>query len=29
MVGWSNAGYDMANVPGLFQNLLNKITGKY
>lgn len=29
MVGWSNAGYEMANVPGLFQNLLNKITGKY
>ncbi|WP_417727625.1 sulfurtransferase [Roseovarius sp.] len=29
MVGWSNAGNEMANVPGLFQNLLNKITGKY
>jgi thiosulfate/3-mercaptopyruvate sulfurtransferase len=29
MVGWSNSGYEMANVPGLFQNLLNKITGKY
>ncbi len=29
VVGWSNAGLDMANVPGLFQNLLNKITGKY
>ena len=29
VVGWSNAGLEMANVPGLFQNLLNKITGKY
>lgn len=29
MVGWSQSGYDMANVPGLFENLLNKITGKY
>jgi len=29
MVGWSQTGYDMANVPGLFQNLLNKINGKY
>lgn len=29
VVGWSNAGLEMANVPGLIQNLLNKITGKY
>ncbi len=29
MVGWSQSGYEMANVPGLFQNMLNKITGKY
>lgn len=29
MVGWSNAGYEMANVPGLFRNMINKITGKY
>ncbi|PKQ13898.1 MAG: sulfurtransferase [Alphaproteobacteria bacterium HGW-Alphaproteobacteria-1] len=28
VVGWSNAGLEMANVPGLFQNLFNKITGK-
>lgn len=29
MVGWSQSGYEMANVPGLFRNMLNKITGKY
>lgn len=29
MVGWSQSGYEMANVPSLFQNMLNKITGKY
>ena len=29
VVGWSNAGFDMANVPGLVQNLINKITGVY
>jgi thiosulfate/3-mercaptopyruvate sulfurtransferase len=29
VVGWSNAGMEMANVPGLLQNLINKITGKY
>lgn len=29
VVGWSNAGMEMANVPGLFQNMINKITGKY
>jgi len=28
VVGWSNAGLEMANVPGLFQNMLDKITGK-
>lgn len=26
MVGWSNAGHPMANVPGPFRNLLNQIT---
>ena len=29
VVGWSNAGYEMANVPGLLQNLYNKIIGRY
>ncbi|MEI4232877.1 sulfurtransferase [Roseovarius sp. D22-M7] len=29
VVGWSNAGYEMANVPGLFENLYNKIFGRY
>lgn len=29
VVGWSRAGMEMANVPGLFQNMINKITGKY
>lgn len=29
MVGWSQSGYEMANVPGLIQNMLNKVTGKY
>ncbi|NCQ23543.1 MAG: sulfurtransferase [Rhodobacteraceae bacterium CG17_big_fil_post_rev_8_21_14_2_50_63_15] len=29
IVGWSQSGYEMANVPSLFQNMLNKITGKY
>jgi len=29
VVGWSNAGLEMANVPGLFRNMLNKITGEY
>ncbi|MDZ7709184.1 MAG: rhodanese-like domain-containing protein [Roseovarius sp.] len=29
VVGWSIAGMEMANVPGLFQNMINKITGKY
>jgi len=29
VVGWSNAGLEMANVPGLLQNMLNKITGEY
>ena len=29
VVGWSNAGFDMANVPGLVQNMINKITGDY
>lgn len=29
VVGWSNAGFEMANVPGLFQNLYNKIMGRY
>lgn len=28
VVGWSNAGLEMANVPGLLQNMLDKITGK-
>lgn len=28
MVGWSNAGYEMANVPGLFENLWNQVTGQ-
>src|SRR6056297_1627610 len=28
VVGWSNAGLEMANVPGLLQNMLNKITGE-
>lgn len=28
VVGWSNAGLEMANVRGLFQNLLDKITGR-
>ncbi|MFO7758110.1 MAG: rhodanese-like domain-containing protein [Roseovarius sp.] len=29
VVGWSQSGYEMANVPSLFQNLINKITGRY
>ena len=29
VVGWSNAGFDMANVPGLVENMINKITGDY
>jgi thiosulfate/3-mercaptopyruvate sulfurtransferase len=29
VVGWSSAGLEMANVPGLIENLINKITGKY
>lgn len=29
VVGWSQSGFEMANVPGLFQNLINKITGRY
>ncbi|MGX0878925.1 thiosulfate/3-mercaptopyruvate sulfurtransferase [Roseovarius sp. MBR-154] len=29
MVGWSNAGHEMAHVPGLFHNMMNKIIGKY
>ncbi|PWR00964.1 sulfurtransferase [Meridianimarinicoccus roseus] len=29
MVGWSNAGYDMANVPGLLQNLWSQIKGVF
>lgn len=29
VVGWSQSGYEMANVPGLFQNLYNKILGRY
>ncbi|MBE0454689.1 MAG: sulfurtransferase [Roseovarius sp.] len=29
IVGWSIAGGEMANVPGLLRNMLNKITGKY
>lgn len=29
VVGWSQSGFEMANVPGLFQNLINKITGQY
>jgi len=29
VVGWSNAGFEMANVPGLFENLYNKIFGRY
>ena len=29
VVGWSRAGMEMANVPGLFQNMINKITGEY
>ncbi|MBC7131674.1 MAG: sulfurtransferase [Roseovarius sp.] len=28
VVGWSNAGMEMANVPGLLQNLLDKIMGR-
>lgn len=28
MVGWSNKGYEMANVPSLFQNLLDQVTGQ-
>ena len=27
LVGWSNAGYEMANVPGMFENLWNQVTG--
>jgi thiosulfate/3-mercaptopyruvate sulfurtransferase len=27
MVGWSNAGYEMANVPGMLQNLRNQVFG--
>jgi thiosulfate/3-mercaptopyruvate sulfurtransferase len=26
MVGWSNAGYEMANVPGLIENLIDQVT---
>jgi thiosulfate/3-mercaptopyruvate sulfurtransferase len=29
VVGWSNAGLEMANVPGLVKNMIDKITGKY
>jgi len=29
VVGWSNAGLEMANVPGLVQNMVNKIFGRY
>lgn len=29
LVGWSNAGGQLANVPGVFQNLINKIAGRY
>lgn len=29
MVGWSNAGYDMANVPGPVRNLWNQIKGVF
>lgn len=29
MVGWSQSGYQMANVPGLVRNMWNKITGQY
>jgi len=29
VVGWSIAGMEMANVPGLVQNMINKITGDY
>ena len=29
VVGWSIAGMEMANVPSLFQNMINKITGEY
>ena len=29
VVGWSNAGLEMANVPGLVQNMINKIFGRY
>jgi thiosulfate/3-mercaptopyruvate sulfurtransferase len=28
MVGWSNGGHEMANVPGLVENLINQVTGK-
>jgi len=29
MVGWSNQGLEMANVPGPLRNLWNRVTGKY
>jgi len=29
MVGWSNSGHEMANVPGPIRNLWNRVTGKY
>ena len=29
MVGWSNAGHEMANVPGLFRNLWNQVRGVF
>ncbi|MBK5934605.1 thiosulfate/3-mercaptopyruvate sulfurtransferase [Rhodovulum imhoffii] len=29
LVGWSNAGLPMDNVPGIFRNLMNKIRGNY
>jgi len=29
VVGWSRAGLEMANVPGLLRNMINKITGRY
>lgn len=29
MVGWSNAGHEMANVPGVFRNLWNQVTSVF